>query len=164
MIKKDYIERLQIIRNYYKLNQTDFSAEIGMSQSNYSKIELGKVKPSKTVFYALMARFAINPDWVLTGQGEMLLSGEDYLNNGIKLLGISKFSEGLAELLKDPKYKELRSLLTIEEAKGQFDQKTLDDYLKYLSDLGKQDDAKLKTWLMVQLERAFPEVLGEKKK
>ncbi|TCL54025.1 helix-turn-helix protein [Hydrogenispora ethanolica] len=163
MTKNDFKERLLAIRNLYKLNQTDFGAEIGMSQSNYSKIELGKVKPSKTVLYALMARFAINPDWVLTGQGEMFLSAEDYLDNGIKLLGMAKFSEGLSNLLKNPDHAELRSLLAVEEAKERFDQKTLDEYLKFLSDLGKQDDVKLKTWLMVQLERAFPEVLEKKK-
>jgi hypothetical protein len=30
----------------------------------------------------MMARLAINTDWVMTGQGDMLLSAEEYFNNG----------------------------------------------------------------------------------
>lgn len=80
MTKENYGNRLQQIRDRFKLNQTDFSAEIGMSQSNYSKIELNKVKPSKTVLYALKEHFGVDPDWIMTGQGEMFISPEEYIN------------------------------------------------------------------------------------
>ena len=115
MTKNNSCERIQYVRNYYQLNQTDFSLEIGMSQSNYSKIELGKTKPSMTVLYALMARFAVNPNWVKTGQGEMLLSPDEYLANGVKLLGSQKIGEGLIRFLKDPAFGEVKSLVAVGE-------------------------------------------------
>ncbi len=45
MTKESLNSRIRFVRDYLKRNQIDFSAEIG-SQSEYSKIELGKVKPA----------------------------------------------------------------------------------------------------------------------
>ena len=158
MTKNNSCERIQYVRNYYQLNQTDFSAEIGMSQSNYSKIELGKTKPSTTVLYALMARFAVNPNWVKTGQGEMLLSPDEYLANGVKLLGSQKISEGLIRFLKDPAFGEVKSLVAVGELVKDNHGQDLEVYLQYILNKWYQGDEKEKHWLLKQLELAFIEV------
>ena len=48
-----------------------------------------------------------NPDWIKTGEGEMLLTPENYMAKGITILGAQRFSEGLANILKDPQFAEL---------------------------------------------------------
>jgi len=152
MTKEDLCARLRAIRDYYKLNQTQFSTEIGMSQSEYSKIELGKVIPSKTLLYAMMARLAINPEWVITGQGDMLLSAEEYFNNGIKLLGVQKISEGLVKILKDPAFGELQSLVTAQElVKDKLDP-DLAAYFQYIFNRWQQGDENIRGWLKVQMD------------
>jgi transcriptional regulator with XRE-family HTH domain len=156
MNKENFGSRIRDIREYYKLNQTDFSAEIGMSQSEYSKIELGKVKPSKTVLYAITARFAVSPDWVITGHGEMLISSEDYLANGIKFLGAQNISRGLAKLLKDPEYAELQSYIAIDYLSEENLSKDLKQFLQQVLTLWHQGDERTKKTL-IQLIKALPE-------
>jgi transcriptional regulator with XRE-family HTH domain len=158
MTNKIFGDRIRDIRKYYQLNQIDFSAEIGVSQSEYSKIELGKVKPSKTVLYAMMARLAVNPDWVITGEGEMLLSAEEYFHNGIKLLGEQKISEGLKKLLNDPKFVEIHSLVAVGEMVKDKLNPNLEAYLQYILGKWHQGDETVRGWLMIQLGIAFREV------
>lgn len=161
---KNYGDRLQQVRNKFKLNQTDFGAEIGMSQSHYSKIELNKVKPSKTVLYALKEHFGINPNWIMTGKGEMFISPEEYIVKGIKLLGAQKFSEGLKRVLADSEFAEVRSSIALNELVKDIVHQDLAVYLRYIIDLWQQKDDRTRTWLLVQLERTFPEVGEESKK
>ncbi len=163
MTNKEYGLRIVAVREHHKMKQTKFGPEIGMSQSNLSKIELGKAQPSKTVAYALMARFGIDPEWVLTGKGEMFLSPQAYLANGIKLWGAPKIGEGFVQLLEDPEYAELPSLIAAEKmVKGKLDH-DLETYLRYILNTWHQGDEKLRNWLKVQLERAFPEAGKEEK-
>lgn len=154
--------RLQRVRNILRLNQTDFGTEIGMSQSHYSKIESNKVKPSKTVLIALKEHFGINPDWILTGKGDMFISPKEYIVKGIKLLGAQKFSEGLKSALADPEFAQVRSAIALNELVKDIVHQELAVYLRHIIDLWQQKDERTRTWLLVQLERAFPEV-GEGK-
>jgi transcriptional regulator with XRE-family HTH domain len=159
MNKKDLRDRIQQIRDYYGLSQKDFSREIGMSQGNYSKIESGEVKASNTLILAIMGRFAISPDWIKTGEGEMLVAPEEYIEKGITLLGAQKFSEGLNMILKNPRFGEFRSLVGVGEiAQDNFDE-NLKTFVEYILNQGHQGDERVRTWLMVQLERSFPKAM-----
>ena len=162
MTKESLNSRIRFIRDYLKRNQIDFSAEIGMSQSEYSKIELGKVKPSRTVLYAMMAQFAINPDWITTGEGEMFLSAEEYLNNGIRLLGKEKIAQQLIKLCNDPQFLELQEMMAVGNGKGDLDPK-LEAYLQYIIKKWRQGDQAVQSWLLIQLSIAFREVVEENK-
>lgn len=151
-------ERIVQFRNHLGLSQGAFSKAIGMSQPNVSKIESGQVEISDTFLYAMMGCFLANPEWIKSGQGEMLLSPEEYIAKGITVLGARRFHEGWQAVLKEPRAAEFRSLVAAAElVKEDLDPELL-TYVQYILKLGQQGDEKLKHWLMVQLERAFPEV------
>ncbi|TCL62321.1 helix-turn-helix protein [Hydrogenispora ethanolica] len=157
-------ERVRQFREYLDLSQEAFGAVINMSRGNISKIESGKIPMSNAFLYGMMIRFAANTEWIMTGKGEMFIVAEDYIVNGIKLLGAKKFSEGLVKVLEDPQFAEFRSHVALEKlATGNTNQNLL-AYVEYILNQGLQSDEKIRNWLMVQLERAFPEVLGEKEK
>lgn len=66
-------ERLKILRKSLGLTQTDFGKRIGMTMQGIQKWEKGKSKPQQSTIKALISTFNVNPDWLLTGDGEMFL-------------------------------------------------------------------------------------------
>ena len=51
------------------MSQDEFGPWLGISQSQLSKIELGKLPPSIEVLLELRKRFNRSIDWILTGEG-----------------------------------------------------------------------------------------------
>ena len=49
---------------------------LGISCSNYSKIEVGLRKLNTKVAAALASEFGVNTQWLLTGHGQMLVSNQ----------------------------------------------------------------------------------------
>jgi transcriptional regulator with XRE-family HTH domain len=145
-------ERIIQFRNFLGQSQEEFSKEFGMSQSNISKIESGLVEVSDTLLYALMGRFAANPEWFKTGEGEMFLSSKEYLCNGIVSLGAEKIGEGLVEILKDPAYGELKSLIAVGEMVKEKLDPDLAAYLQYILNKWQQGDENIRGWLKIQLD------------
>jgi transcriptional regulator with XRE-family HTH domain len=70
-------ERLKIIRKKLSLNQKNLTKELGLSQGLYSNYESGRVKLSGKLIALLSIKFNINPDWLLTGEGEMFKADTD---------------------------------------------------------------------------------------
>ena len=110
----------------------------------------------------MMAQFAINPDWITTGEGEMFLSAEEYLNNGIRLLGKQKIDQQLIKLCNDPQFSELQEMVAVGNGKGDLDPK-LEAYLQYIIKKWRQGDQAVQSWLLIQLSIAFREVVEENK-
>lgn len=52
-----------------KSQQDDFSRLLGISQSQLSKIERGKLAPSIEVLTKLSEKFSRSVDWILRGSG-----------------------------------------------------------------------------------------------
>lgn len=157
---KDARERIIKIREHFGLSRKDLSREIGMSLANISRIEAGKVEPSVALLNALLVRFAVNPNWIKTGDGEMLIPPEEYIAEGIRLFGARKFSEGLDKVLGDPQFAEFQRVVAVGElVNGKLDQE-IEGYLRYIVDTWQNGDEKMRNWLMVQLEKGF----GEAKK
>ena len=160
----DTRERIIQIREHFGLSRKDLSREIGMSLANISRIEAGKVEPSDALLNALLVRFAVNPDWIKTGDGEMLITPERYIAEGIRLFGAQKFSEGLGKVLKDRQFLEFQALVSVNEMANDNIDENLRKYIEYILKHGLNEDERKRTWLMVQLEKAFPEVLDKLKK
>lgn len=59
--------RVKQVRERIGLTQKDFAAKIGVSRSFLSEIEAGKVKPSVEALIGIVARFQIDPRWLLIG-------------------------------------------------------------------------------------------------
>ncbi len=154
-------ERIRQFREHFKLSQEALGEAIEMSRSNISKIEAGKMALSNAFLFGIMLRFAANPEWIKTGQGEMLIAPADYIVKGIELLGTQKFGEGLAQVLKEPRFAEIRSAVLVGEMLQGDEEVAV--YMRHIANLRHHGDERVRTWLMVQLDRAFPEV-GERLK
>ena len=67
---KDRIKRL---RKYYELTQTGFGERIGIKGNTVTNYENGLRDPSDAVKKAICREFNTNYDWLVYGEGEMLI-------------------------------------------------------------------------------------------
>ena len=58
------------MRKHYRFTQDEMAAQLGISKSYYSKIEVGVKKVSPAVILAFHCKFAVNCDWLLGGKGQ----------------------------------------------------------------------------------------------
>lgn len=84
-------DRVKEIRAKFNLKQLDLAKELGLTQDKISKIEQNKHKVSVEISNILSQKWLINPWWLLSGQGEMLLSENKSLENKDNVL-IKKYS------------------------------------------------------------------------
>jgi len=149
--------RVQQLREYYGLSKKDFSLETGMNLSSIYRIEGGKTKISKAFLNILKIRFAANPNWILTGEGKMLMDPEEFITLGIALLGSLKLSEGFLKVLKDPKFSEFRSYVAMDNLVGEcFSEEQL-EFLQQAAQLWQQGDERIKL-LLTQFVKSLAEV------
>jgi transcriptional regulator with XRE-family HTH domain len=145
-------DRVKQFRKHFKLTQKAFSQEIGMTRGNITKLENNIIPPSKAFLKAVKERFAGNPDWIKTGEGEMFIGPEEYIANGIKFLGVQKYGEGLTKILKDPQFTELQSMVAVGEmVKDKLDP-DLAAYFQSILNRWQQGDENIRGWLKVQME------------
>ena len=66
-------DRILAIIKYFNFSPSDFAEEIGVQRSSISHLISGRNKPSLEFVQKILNRFPeINPDWILSGQGEMI--------------------------------------------------------------------------------------------
>lgn len=68
-------ERIKMIRNHFKLSQSEFGERIGLSRGAVVNLEMNRLKNpgDQTLRYNLICReFGINEEWLRTGKGPML--------------------------------------------------------------------------------------------
>ncbi|MDR3188532.1 MAG: helix-turn-helix transcriptional regulator [Prevotellaceae bacterium] len=68
--------RIKQLRESEKLSKKDFSLKLGVDNSQYSKIESGKLMPTIQLLMEINSSFNASIDWLLTGKGEMLRQPE----------------------------------------------------------------------------------------
>lgn len=56
-------EKLRSLREHLMLSQKEFSEEVGISYSQYTKVESGQVYPSNKLIQKIINRFGINADY-----------------------------------------------------------------------------------------------------
>jgi len=66
-------ERIKLIRG--SLSQSDFGAQIGVSQSAVQNYESGQI-PKGDVLQRIRQKFKVNIDWLLTGEGKPYIERE----------------------------------------------------------------------------------------
>lgn len=117
-----------------------------------------KNNPSEGFLWALMTSFSANPDWIMTGEGEMFLTAEDYIEKGIEIFGDQKMSEGLIKVFKNPRFAKFYSLVkTIDSLNSDIDAEVM-RYLNYVIEIWDHGDEKMRHWLEKQLEMAVREI------
>ncbi|GIO09890.1 hypothetical protein J31TS6_59180 [Brevibacillus reuszeri] len=60
-------ERIREIRKKNRMNQTEFSQLIGVSQGTLSELEQEKYNPSLDTILAIITVFKVNATWLLFG-------------------------------------------------------------------------------------------------
>lgn len=66
-------KRLRKLREIQKLTQSQFGEKIGLKGSQIRDMELGKVKVDPLISKILQFTIGANPEWLLTGEGEVFL-------------------------------------------------------------------------------------------
>lgn len=75
-------ERIRQIQDREGMSQKDFAAAIGISQASLSSIYNGRTLPTNRHVEAIHKRFPeISTNWIMFGEGEMLLSDADAAHN-----------------------------------------------------------------------------------
>ena len=70
------IERIRMIMDYAKLSQQDFAARLGISPASLSSILTGRTNPTNKHIMGIHQGFPeINVNWLMFGEGEMLVDG-----------------------------------------------------------------------------------------
>ena len=64
-------QRIKEIRLAAGLTQAVFARRIAIGRSSVAKIETGENTPSSQTQRLICQEFGINPEWLLTGEGEM---------------------------------------------------------------------------------------------
>jgi len=79
-------ERLKLIRQNLGLSQQKLAEELGLQRNIVADVERGKVKnPNFKLLRKLEEKYNINPDWLLTGEGEMYKTQKGGINVAEKL-------------------------------------------------------------------------------
>ena len=64
-------ERIKVIRKHFGMNQTEFGAEFGLSQTTIAGYENGKRMPLDVIITSICRRFSVDEHWLRTGEGDM---------------------------------------------------------------------------------------------
>lgn len=112
--------RIKEIRQYFDLSQLAMSESLGISRAHISRIETGAAVPSEQLMKLICATWAIDENWLKTGQGQMR-SGE--LSK--------KEEEEIVELVNESLYDEYI-----------YKSKSVGDYLHYIQSEFIKIDAK----------------------
>lgn len=70
-------KRIRFVRKKKRMTQRMFGALVGVSHSHISNIENGVENPSNTLVLMICSRFDIDQEWLLYGEGEMLVPNDE---------------------------------------------------------------------------------------
>ncbi len=156
MIDKNIGERIRQFREAMGLSQEALGDAIGMSHGQVSKFELSRFQPSKRFLNGMMVRFGANPDWILTGQGEMYITPKDYIDKGIELFGAAKMSEGFLSALKDPHFAEFQGFISVDMFENEQNKGELRELMQQVAKVWHLEDEKARKAL-IQFVKVFLE-------
>ena len=66
-------DRLQELRQAYSLSQRQLAKRLGVTSQLISMMETGKSQISHLTAKAIESEFGVNHEWLMTGQGEMMV-------------------------------------------------------------------------------------------
>jgi transcriptional regulator with XRE-family HTH domain len=105
---------LKKIRKKLGLSQQEMADKLGITKQSISKIETGTNDLSKNLIGALVDYYNINPNYLLSGNGEMFQDKEQDINNAIK--DKLNLTEDEFKLLKDALHKDKALCLVLFQA------------------------------------------------
>ncbi len=78
-------ERIFQFIDYLKITKYKFSKETGISESVLLNLSKNINKPSLGVFEKILQKYQVNINWLISGEGNMLLNNENICCNCAKL-------------------------------------------------------------------------------
>lgn len=67
-------DRVKQIQDHYKLSQKQFAAELGVAEATISSVYRGRTAPTNNLIQAVHTAYpAVNVNWLMFGEGNMLL-------------------------------------------------------------------------------------------
>ena len=69
-----YHERVGLVRAHFALSQTVIAERLGISLRAYQNYERGEREITVVLVHALYEQFRVDPVWLLTGSGSMMLA------------------------------------------------------------------------------------------
>ena len=72
-MKSTVNSRVKLLRTSLRLTQNEFAAELGISPSTISKIEMGE-NPSPGTIDAIISTYSVPDDWLTDGKGDLKYS------------------------------------------------------------------------------------------
>lgn len=142
-------KRVQLLREHFGLDKPKFVEILDSSMATIYRVEGDKGSgPSENFLNALKINFLANPDWIMTGEGDMFIAPEEYIDKGIEILGNERFSKGIVSVLKDPRYAELQALIKMDDIAEEKLDAELRGFLIQMARLWKQGDERLRQALL----------------
>lgn len=92
-LKQEIGSRMQQIRKDFGWTQEKMAAHFKVGRANFSRIEKGDIFPNPTIMHILKSDFNISLDWLVCGDGEMLIS-----NRPEKIEGLPDFDVHAKEI------------------------------------------------------------------
>jgi DNA-binding XRE family transcriptional regulator len=101
--------RLIQVREHLGLQQNEMARVLSMKASSYNQIESGRNNVSPRVATILKLTYNVNPNWLETGEGEMMLPGKKKYDND----ALKEIESRCAELQEEvARYKRIIDTLT----------------------------------------------------
>lgn len=111
--QEDVIKRIKEIQSSKLMNQKEFAKLIHVNQPDLSSYLSGKKPFGMTLINRISLELSINKEWLLTGEGEMLLSNTPKIYNEDKSDNIT-LSREIFDLIKNQAETILSQQKTIE--------------------------------------------------
>lgn len=70
--------RFRYLRDHFRKSQAEFAESVGLTHGSISRIESGKIKPKDSVILAICMKYAVNRDWLETGEGDMVVTHSEH--------------------------------------------------------------------------------------
>lgn len=77
--------RIKEVRKHYKLSQTEFGERLGLTRPTIANIELDRINISEAYMKLICQTFNVNPLWLESGTGEMLIETEQNLLDDVAI-------------------------------------------------------------------------------
>ena len=74
-------DRIKEVRKKLKLSQTAFGEKLGVGRGVITNIELNLTEPKDLFIDLLCKTFGVNPNWLISGTGDMFISSADNILN-----------------------------------------------------------------------------------
>lgn len=155
-------ERLRQIRQETGLTQTQLAQKVGIRPQHVNGIERGQKTPSEQLIKSLCRELGVREEWLREGKEPVFLSVEEEVRRLLARYGRRALLEQCLKMAREEGDLLLQGQLR--ESLENLSLSGLYRMVQYLIDTYIHADQKIRHWMEVQFERAFPEFREDRRK